>query len=94
MRPSGSGRWRPVIVFFYGGSWQSGARGDYGFVAARLVARGFVVVVPDYRLYPETVYPGFVEDCAGGGGLGDGPYHRLWRGCRGGVSAGPFRGGV
>jgi len=58
-----SGPW-PVIVFFYGGSWQSGARGDYGFVAARLAARGFVVVVPDYRIYPETRFPGFVEDCA------------------------------
>lgn len=55
---------RPVIVFFYGGSWQSGARRDYGFVAARLAAWGFVVVVPDYRTYPETRFPGFVEDCA------------------------------
>lgn len=63
--PARARGWRPVIVFFYGGSWRSGARGDYGFVAARLVARGFVVVVPDYRMYPETLYPGFVEDCAG-----------------------------
>ena len=53
----------PVIVFFYGGSWQTGAREDYGFIAGLLVARGYVVVVPDYRLYPETRYPGFVEDC-------------------------------
>ena len=57
------GPW-PVIMFFYGGSWQYGARGDYGFVAARLAARGFVVVVPDYRTYPEARFPGFVEDCA------------------------------
>jgi acetyl esterase/lipase len=53
----------PVIVFYYGGSWRSGERADYGFVAARLVACGFIVVVPDYRVYPETRYPGFVEDC-------------------------------
>jgi acetyl esterase/lipase len=62
--PEGAGRQLPVIVFFYGGFWREGERGDYAFVAARLAARGFVVVVPDYRLYPEMRYPGFVEDCA------------------------------
>jgi acetyl esterase/lipase len=54
----------PVIVFFYGGSWQWGARRDYKFVAARLAKRGFVVVVPDYRLYPEVKFPAFLEDGA------------------------------
>ena len=53
----------PVIVFFYGGSWRSGARGDVAFVALALARRGFVVVVPDYRLWPEVGYPHFVEDC-------------------------------
>lgn len=55
---------RPVIVFFYGGSWNSGARSGYAFVGKALAARGFVTVVPDYRLVPETTYPGFVEDAA------------------------------
>ena len=55
---------RPVIVFFYGGSWSSGARGDYAFAAQALAARGFVVVVPDYRLVPQVRYPAFVEDGA------------------------------
>lgn len=54
----------PVIVFFYGGSWNSGARGGYGFVGRALAARGFVTVIPDYRLVPEVVYPGFVLDGA------------------------------
>lgn len=54
----------PVVVFFYGGSWHSGARGDYLFVAAALAAQGFVVVVPDYRLYPDVQYPAFLQDCA------------------------------
>jgi acetyl esterase/lipase len=53
----------PVIVFFYGGSWRSGARGDAAFVARALARRGFVVVVPDYRLWPEAGYPHFVDDC-------------------------------
>lgn len=55
---------RPVIVFFYGGSWNSGRRRGYGFAARALAAQGFVVVVPDYRLVPEAAYPDFLEDCA------------------------------
>lgn len=54
----------PVIVFFYGGSWSSGARGDYEFAARALAAQGFVVVVPDYRLVPQVRYPAFIEDGA------------------------------
>ena len=54
----------PVIVFFYGGSWNSGSKADYPFVAATLARRGNVVVVPDYRLYPQVRYPAFLQDCA------------------------------
>lgn len=55
---------RPVIVFFYGGSWSSGERGGYAFVGRALASRGFVTVISDYRLAPEVTYPGFVEDGA------------------------------
>ena len=54
----------PVVVFFYGGSWQRGDRGDYRFAGEALTDRGFVTVVPDYRLYPEVRYPEFIEDGA------------------------------
>jgi acetyl esterase/lipase len=54
----------PVVVFFYGGRWQSGAREQYAFVAQALASQGFVVVVPDYRLYPQVTFPAFVEDGA------------------------------
>lgn len=54
----------PVVVFFYGGSWQSGNKGTYRFVGAALAASGFVVVIPDYRLYPEVRSPDFLEDAA------------------------------
>ena len=54
----------PVIVFFYGGSWNSGRRQDYAFAARALAARGFVVVVPDYRLVPQVRFPAFIEDGA------------------------------
>lgn len=55
---------RPIVVFFYGGSWQNGSRSSYLFVGAALASRGFVAVVPDYRTWPETAFPGFVDDAA------------------------------
>jgi acetyl esterase/lipase len=55
---------RPIIVFFYGGSWNSGTRSGYGFVGRALAARGFVVAIPDYRLVPHVHYPAFLEDNA------------------------------
>jgi acetyl esterase/lipase len=54
----------PVVVFFYGGSWQSGSKGDYLFAAQGLASRGYVVVMPDYRIWPDVGFPGFVEDGA------------------------------
>ncbi len=54
----------PVVVFFYGGTWREGNRADYLFAAEALTSRDFIVVVPDYRLYPEVRFPAFVEDGA------------------------------
>ena len=58
-----AGGW-PVVVFFYGGSWNSGERAQYGFVGAALASRGMLAVVADYRLYPEVRYPDFLADSA------------------------------
>jgi acetyl esterase/lipase len=55
---------KPLVVFFYGGSWQNGDRRDYLFVGEALASRGFVTMIPDYRRYPETRYPGFMDDAA------------------------------
>lgn len=60
----GGGTPLPLVVFFYGGSWNSGRRQDYAWVGQALAAQGFVAVVPDYRLVPEVRYPAFVEDGA------------------------------
>jgi acetyl esterase/lipase len=54
----------PVVMFIYGGSWKQGSRNDYQFVGRALAANGFIVVIPDYRLYPEVTYPAFLEDNA------------------------------
>ena len=59
-----AGARRPVIVFFYGGSWQSGDRAGYAFVGRALAAQGFLVAIPDYRLVPDVHYPEFVQDGA------------------------------
>lgn len=54
----------PVIVFFYGGSWRRGDRQKYRFVGQALSSRGYLTVIPDYRLYPDVLFPAFVEDGA------------------------------
>lgn len=54
----------PLVVFFYGGAWRDGARGDYLFVGEALAASGCVAVIADYRLYPEVRFPAFVDDAA------------------------------
>lgn len=57
---------RPIIVYFYGGLWTNGAKEDPSSFALpqALAERGALVVVPDYRLYPEIGFPGFMEDGA------------------------------
>ena len=54
----------PIVVFFYGGSWEDGNRADYRFAAMALAKRGIVAIVPDYRLYPDVRFPDFLHDGA------------------------------
>lgn len=54
----------PVVLFFYGGSWNTGSRADYRFVGEALAAQGILALVADYRLYPQVRYPDFLHDCA------------------------------
>lgn len=61
--PEGA-RNRPIIVFWYGGSWERGRKEQYRFVGAALARAGYVTVLPDYRLYPEVRFPGFMDDAA------------------------------
>jgi acetyl esterase/lipase len=63
-RRGGAGTPLPVVVFFYGGGWNSGSRGDYGFAGAAFASRNFVAIVPDYRLVPAVRFPAFVQDGA------------------------------
>jgi len=55
---------RPLVVFFFGGTWTTGDRASFRFVGEALAARGAVVVIPDYGLSPTFTYPAFVRDSA------------------------------
>ncbi|SHG52113.1 alpha/beta hydrolase [Massilia sp. CF038] len=63
-RPEHASGPAPVVVFFFGGNWTTGEREGYAFVGRALASRGYVVVIPDYRLYPEVRYPEFLDDSA------------------------------
>ncbi len=55
---------RPLVVFVHGGRWSSGSKNLYRFVAAGLAERGIVVVVPNYRLYPDAHMAAAAADVA------------------------------
>jgi acetyl esterase/lipase len=54
----------PVVVFFHGGGWETGAKEDDRFVAGALVRRGLVAITLNYGLYPDALYPAFLQDAA------------------------------
>lgn len=54
----------PMLLFFYGGGWQGGRRGEYLAFGQVFASAGIVTAVADYRLYPQVKYPAFVEDAA------------------------------
>jgi acetyl esterase/lipase len=54
----------PVLVFFFGGGWDSGDKDLYRWVGQAFAARGFLTVLPNYRLVPQVRFPAFVEDGA------------------------------
>lgn len=62
--PDGADAASPVAVFFYGGGWTGGKKADYLFAGQALAERGYVVAIPDYRLYPQVRFPAFLEDSA------------------------------
>jgi acetyl esterase/lipase len=56
-----------TVIFFYGGCWgacRTFTRENYRFVAQALTSQGYVVVIPDYRRYPEVLFPQMMEDSA------------------------------
>jgi acetyl esterase/lipase len=62
-RPEGA-RDCPVLIYVYGGSWNSGDKALYAPLAQRLLPEGLVVVVPDYSLHPRARFPQPVQEIA------------------------------
>lgn len=52
----------PVIVNIHGGGWFYGTKETYQFYCLTLAKSGFAVVNFNYRLAPETPYPGAIQD--------------------------------
>lgn len=55
---------RTVIIFWHGGGWTDGNKALYRFVGVSLAQLGYVLVLPNYRVYPEVKFPDFLDDCA------------------------------
>jgi acetyl esterase/lipase len=62
--PDGLKAAAPVVLFFYGGNWDSGSKAYYLALGQAFASAGVIVAVADYRLYPDIRYPVFLEDCA------------------------------
>jgi acetyl esterase/lipase len=63
-RPRNAREAAPVVVFLYGGRWQAGSKDEYRLLGDALTRRGMVAVIPEYRLYPQVRFPGWVQDAA------------------------------
>lgn len=54
---------RGVLVYFHGGGWVVGNPDQFDTLARKIaIETGCVVVLPDYRLAPEHVYPAAADD--------------------------------
>lgn len=58
---------KATIVFFYGGCWgacDTYTKAYYRFVAQALTTKGYLVVIPDYRLYPQVKFTEIMTDAS------------------------------
>lgn len=66
-RPEGSAGPLPCIYHIHGGGYVGGAARDLEFIHRPLVRKlGCMLISVDYRLAPETRFPGAIEDCYAG----------------------------
>ena len=52
----------PTIVSVHGGAWVAGSKETYQYYCMSLAQRGFTVVNCNYRMAPETQFPGAIAD--------------------------------
>ena len=54
----------PVLVFFHGGGIENGDKSGLNWLGESLAKSGICTVCPNYRMYPDAVYPEFIRDAA------------------------------
>ena len=54
----------PVFVYFHGGGFVEGDKGDNNSIFETMTSHGIAVVSANYRLYPEAHYPDYLTDAA------------------------------
>lgn len=54
----------PVLLYFHGGVWQRGDKGDYRNIGEAFAARGVLTAGVNYRLTPPARHPDHVQDAA------------------------------
>ena len=55
---------KPVVIFVHGGSWKSNSKDQFRFIGKNLAKRGYIAVLPNYRLVPDYRYPAQIKDVA------------------------------
>lgn len=61
-RPEKTNGPSPAIVMYFGGGWQNGRPALFAPLAQALAQRGYVCVVPEYRLSGEAPFPAAAHD--------------------------------
>lgn len=51
-----------IVLFIYGGGWESGDKGIHKFIGRAWARHNFIVILPNYRLAPEATYPDQLRD--------------------------------
>lgn len=51
-----------IVIMIHGGGWRSGDKSHFYPLANLLAQRGYLVVLPQYRLSAEALYPAGLED--------------------------------
>lgn len=54
----------PTFFYLHGGGLESGSKEEAAAFAMELANKGIAVVSADYRMYPDAVYPDFINDSA------------------------------
>ena len=55
---------KAVFIYFHGGGLEAGSRKDGAIMAEFLTDRGIALVSVEYRMFPQAVFPEFIQDAA------------------------------